>query len=406
MNVPSLRFVEFHKLWKEQALGDLSQIRTGPFGSVLHQSDYVEVGTPIITVEHLGESGVTYQNLPMVSDQDKARLKSYVLKEGDIVFSRVGSVDRNSLITSSEDGWLFSGRLLRIRTDTSKIYPKYLSFYFQMEITKHRIRSVAVGQTMPSLNTKILQTFTVKFPSIEEQEKIAAFLGAVDAKLEALRRKRALLAKYKRGVMQKLFSQEIRFRQADGSPFPDWETKKLKDLGKFTGGGTPSTNNQEYWQGNTPWISSSDISDESIHDITVSRYITAKAINESATKVVSPNSILLVSRVGVGKLAVSSIEICTSQDFTNFTPHQDNVYFLAYLLHFYKNKLFSFSQGTSIKGFTISDIKLLKLELPHIHEQQKIADFLTAIDDKIKAIDQQVEKMETFKKGLLQQMFV
>ncbi|MDQ6961618.1 MAG: hypothetical protein Q9M28_03685, partial [Mariprofundaceae bacterium] len=87
-------------------------VQTGPFGSQLHNEDYVQVGTPIITVEHLGDNRIGHLNTPLVSNEDKNRLSRYHLKEGDIVFSRVGSVDRRALVRNEEDGWLFSGRCL------------------------------------------------------------------------------------------------------------------------------------------------------------------------------------------------------------------------------------------------------------------------------------------------------
>ena len=141
--------------WEVSKLSLVSNVKTGPFGSALHEKDYVEDGIPIITVEHLGEPRVIHRDLPMVSDFDKKRLKAYELKIDDIVFSRVGSVDRNSLITDKEDGWLFSSRLLRIRPSKKQIFSTFLSYFFHYEPSKQRIRSVAVGQTMPSLNTQI-----------------------------------------------------------------------------------------------------------------------------------------------------------------------------------------------------------------------------------------------------------
>ena len=88
-------------------------IQTGPFGSQLHQKDYVEVGTPIVSVEHLGENRIIHEGTPCVCDEDRRRLIKYVLRGGDIVFSRVGSVDRRALVRPAEDGWLFSGRCLQ-----------------------------------------------------------------------------------------------------------------------------------------------------------------------------------------------------------------------------------------------------------------------------------------------------
>ena len=164
-------------------LGSIADIQTGPFGSQLHKEDYVQDGTPIVTVEHLGNRVFTEQNLPMVSDADKERLNKYVLSEGDIVFSRVGSVDRCSYVDSNHSGWMFSGRCLRVRPYNA-IYPLYLYYFFCMESTKQFVRNIAVGATMPSINTKLMGEIEVSVPSIDTQKRIAAILSAIDDKIE------------------------------------------------------------------------------------------------------------------------------------------------------------------------------------------------------------------------------
>ena len=164
-------------------LGSIADIQTGPFGSQLHKEDYVQDGTPIVTVEHLGNRVFTEQNLPMVSNADKERLNKYVLSEGDIVFSRVGSVDRCSYVDSNHSGWMFSGRCLRVRPYNA-IYPLYLYYFFCMESTKRFVRNIAVGATMPSINTKLMGEIEVSVPSIDTQKRIAAILSAIDDKIE------------------------------------------------------------------------------------------------------------------------------------------------------------------------------------------------------------------------------
>ena len=151
------RLPGFSGEWEVKGLGEIADVKTGPFGSSLHESDYVRDGTPIITVEHLGEFGVTHFNLPLVSDSDRQRLRAYSLEIGDIVFSRVGSIDRNALIRPDEEGWLFSGRLLRVRPDRQRAFAPFLSYQFHGEGFKGLVRNVAVGQTMASLNTQILK---------------------------------------------------------------------------------------------------------------------------------------------------------------------------------------------------------------------------------------------------------
>ncbi len=164
-------------------LRDIADIQTGPFGNQLHQEDYVVAGTPIVTVEHLGKRRFTTQNLPMVSDADKQRLQKYILHKGDIVFSRVGSVDRCSFVEREHDGWMFSGRCLRVRP-LEMVDSEYLYYYFCGEETKQFVRNIAVGATMPSINTKLLGEVPIALPDMETQKKIAAIVSSIDHKIE------------------------------------------------------------------------------------------------------------------------------------------------------------------------------------------------------------------------------
>jgi type I restriction enzyme S subunit len=181
-------------------------VQTGPFGCQLHQEDYVAVGTPIITVEHLGENRIIHDGVPRVSDDDKTRLSKYTLHMGDIVFSRVGSVDRRALVRNDEDGWLFSGRCLRVRPDPTKIDSGYLSFFFGLPSFKEHIRAIAVGATMPSLNTQLLSNVVVPHPpSVDEQRAIAHVLGTLDDKIELNRRVNETLEAMARALFKSWF---------------------------------------------------------------------------------------------------------------------------------------------------------------------------------------------------------
>ena len=186
----------------------------------------------------------------------------------------------------------------------------------------------------------------------------------------------------------------------------EWEEQELGKLGKFLGGGTPSKSVDEYWHGTIPWISSSDINEDDLKTISITRFINEKSVLESATKIVPKESVLFVSRVGTGKLAINSIDLCTSQDFTNFIPIQIYNYFLGYYFLANKSALTSLDQGTSIKGFSKSDLEKFKLTYPKKkEEQQKIADCLSSIDSLISAQSQKVELLKEHKKALMQQLF-
>ena len=194
----------------ENRLADLcdpkSGIQTGPFGSQLHKKDYVSIGTPIITVEHLGENRILHEGVPCVSENDRLRLSKYWLKKGDIVFSRVGSVDRRALVRDTEDGWLFSGRCLRVRPNANLIDAGFLSYFYGLPSFKEHMRSVAVGATMPSLNTQILSDIRVPHPkSLEEQRAIAHILGTLDDKIELNRRMNVTLEAMARALFTSWF---------------------------------------------------------------------------------------------------------------------------------------------------------------------------------------------------------
>ncbi|MDE7421319.1 MAG: restriction endonuclease subunit S [Muribaculaceae bacterium] len=223
--------------WKEYRIGEICETQTGPFGSQLHNEDYVAVGTPIVTVEHLGCKNFTTQNLPFVSDEDSKRLSKYTLKEGDIVFSRVGSVDRCSYVSAPYDGWLFSGRCLRVRPkDNDVLDSQFLYYHFSNEKVKTFIRNIAVGATMPSINTKLLNEVPISLPSLSEQKKIADILSSLDEKIETNRKINARLEELAQAIFKSWF---IDFESFGGKMPEDWSLCKLEDITIINSGKRP-----------------------------------------------------------------------------------------------------------------------------------------------------------------------
>ena len=193
---------------------------------------------------------------------------------------------------------------------------------------------------------------------------------------------------------------KLRFKEFCG----EWEEKRLGDVCTIIGGGTPSTKIHKYWEGDIPWISSSDINNENFN-INISRYITNEALEKSSTKLCPKNTIHLVSRVGVGKVGISDYEICTSQDFLNLTDIKSNKLFLAYSISNILKLITMTSQGTSIKGITSKEVKNLIIKIPSLPEQTKIADFLSTVDDKIQNQQDKITHLENIKKGFMQKIF-
>jgi len=234
-------------------LEEIAEVQTGPFGSQLHMSDYKKEGTPIITVEHLDENRIIHKNLPLVGDEDKNRLKKYTLKEGDIVFSRVGSVDRCAYVSAKEDDWMFSGRLLRVRTN-NKVDSRFLSFYFNQESFKEYIRRIAVGATMPSINTTILSEVEIVLPPLKEQYEIAELLSSLDDKIDLLNHQNKILDQLAETLFRQWFVEEAE---------ESWETKKVKDVClTITKGTTPTTLGKQFIETGINFIKAESLTDE------------------------------------------------------------------------------------------------------------------------------------------------
>ena len=392
-NIPQLRFQEFDGEWEKSKLNKFASLN--PKNSELPES-FIYIDLESVTDGLLIKESI-------ISKNEAPSRAQRILKDKDILYQTVRPYQKNNLYFDKVGDYVASTGYAQIRTKNDS------QFLFQFLHTEKFVANVMLrctGTSYPAINSSDLSGIEISYPQLPEQQKIASFLSAVDEKIQQLSRKKELLSQYKKGVMQQLFSGKLRFKDENGKDYADWEEKKLGDLGVFKGGGTPSTEILEYWDGDIPWISSSDLIENDISNINVTRFITEKAISESATKLIPVNSVLFISRVGVGKLAVSKRTMCTSQDFANFIPNEIDSFYLAYYFMKNNNLLSSYAQGTSIKGFTSGDLKSIKVSYPVLKEQQKIATFLSNIDAKIESTSQQINQTQSFKKGLLQQLFV
>ena len=337
-------------------LGELCEdnggIQTGPFGSQLHQRDYVSHGTPIITVEHLGENRIRHENLPRVTDDDKDRLSRYIIHPGDIVFSRVGSVDRRSLVRPEEEGWLFSGRCLRVRARRDVIDPGYLSWFFGHPVFKEYIRRIAVGATMPSLNTKILRDVPIYFPPLPEQRAIAHILGSLDDKIELNRRMNETLEAMAQAIFKSWFVDFDPVRaKRDGRDtglhgeiadlFPDsfedselgaiprgWEESTIGENAEKLSKGTTPRKQDVFLAGDSPtvpFLKVRNISDSGEIDISslekVPRSIHERVLKRSVLKV---NDVLFSIAGTIGRVTILPMELDdsnTNQAVAFIRPH-------------------------------------------------------------------------------------
>ena len=353
------------KEWKIYKLSEIADIQTGPFGSQLHNNDYVDNGTPIVTVEHLGNRKFSTRNLPCVSDADKARLSKYILNEGDIVFSRVGSVDRCSYVSSDEDGWMFSGRCLRVRCN-NMCNPLFLYYYFCKETIKQYIRSIAVGATMPSINTKLLSDLPITLPSIDVQDKAVQILSRLDDKIELNRQINDNLEQQAQALYKSWFVDFEPFKDGDfveselGLIPEGW---KVVELGEVTKQITEKVKNRTDVKVLSPVTTGELVLSE--------EYFTKQVFSESIAKYIVVKPLQFAynpARVNIGSLGMNTFEFdgCVSPVYVVFECERDYQYFFDYFrkTEAFKEEVLARAIGGVRQSLSYKDFSLIKLIYP------------------------------------------
>lgn len=397
--VPKLRFPEF------KANGDVickkGNLLFRPVNNKDHNSDLPILA---ITQEH---GAIPRDQIGYNVSVSKKSLENYkVVEVGDFIISLrsfQGGIEYSLFHGICSPAYI----ILRKKVD---IIEQYYKYYFKtnkfIQDLNKDLEGIRDGKMV---SYRQFSSILLPKPGNKEQQKIVDCLNSLDDFIVAEDKKLSALKSHKKGLMQKLFP-------AEGKTMPEWrfpkfrnsgewEEKKLEEVGEIIGGGTPSKSEEVYWNGNIPWISSSDIEEDSIFNINKTRFITKEAISSSATKLCPIGTICIVSRVGVGKIALTDCELCTSQDFTNVINITENQVFMAYMLFVKMTSILCHAQGTSIKGITVGEIKNLKLYIPSINEQQKIADCLSSLDVFITAQTERIEALDAHKKGLMQGLF-
>lgn len=391
--------------WTVSTIGAIADVKTGPFGSALHANDYVQDGTPIITVEHLGETGLTRQNLPKVSAEDRRRLSAYSMQEGDIVFSRVGAVDRNAYVTAAENGWLFSGRILRLRAKSEELSTRYLGYYFKAEETKERVRGVAVGQTMASLNTKLMNAFKVVLPTVEEQKNIAALLSNMDTLISTLEKQISKKKAIKQGAMLELLTGKRRLPGFLG----EWEEKPISFFGNFISGNCFPIEYQGCPRGELPFYKVSDFNNAGNSQVMgkANNYISHNIASVLSCKIIPKNSVVFAkigAAISLERKRITGFDCCIDNNMMSFLPYQKNI--AAYMCYLFQTIRFGeFVEATalpSLSGKTIGEIQ--RTFPPTVEEQIAIATVLSDLDSEIEALEQKLTKYHQVKQGMMQQL--
>ena len=365
-------------------LKTIADIQTGPFGSQLHKEDYVETGTPIVTVEHLGNRVFTEQNLPRVSDSDKARLIKYTLSTGDIVFSRVGSVDRCSYVDKSHDGWMFSGRCLRVRP-TELVDSLYLYYYFCLEETKQFVRNIAVGATMPSINTKLLGEVEIALPDLNNQKRIAAVLSSLDDKIENNQKLNDNLQQQAMALYAEMFLNSSDNNVTSGT---------LSDIAAITMGQSPSGSSynedgvgEGFYQGRAEFGF---------------RFPKRRLFTTEPKRMAETGDVLLSVRAPVGDLNVAYERCCIGRGLGAIHSKTGHSSFVLYTMFALRSQLDVFNgEGTVFGSINRDALNAIPIDIPPVTEIDQFEAVAHPIDELIRANYEENCRLEAIRDSLL-----
>ena len=385
--VPKLRFMGFDEEWKLEKFGNLATNKSGKFNPIKENSF-----TKCIELEHL-ETG-TGQLLGFIDGSNSGSIKNK-FNEGDVLFGKLRPYLKKYLqapfegVCSSEI-WVLKG--VKITN----------SFLYQIVQTNKfiDIANQSSGSKMPRADWNVVENCVFTFTTLPEQQKIASFLSAVDEKIQQLSRKKELLEQYKKGVMQQLFSGELKFKDENGNDYADWKSVKMNELFSFKQGIQCGVEDQ--------FFEKTDNMERFIRiiDLTSDNEIPRFINNIDKGNVLFEDDLFMV-RYGVPGLIGFGYNGIIANNLFRLIPKK-NVHnkFYFYVLTHLKKDIMNLSSSTTMPALNFSSLGVLKIPEIEIKEQKKITNFLSSIDIKIESTSQQIIQMQSFKKGLLQQLFV
>lgn len=394
---PKLRFKEFVGEWEKKKLAEVFSIFNG---YAFSSTDAKEAGCRWVKIADVGINEMNHDSTSYLPIDYKSKYSKYVLREGDYVVALTRPILGGKLKIAKIDK-LLDGSLLNQRV--GKLLSKNdLTFVYSLLQKKSlisRIENRIAGTDPPNLSPSEIDSLNQFIPTLPEQQKIASFLSETDEKIQQLIHKKKLLEQFKKGVMQQLFSGKLRFKDENGKAFPKWEEKRLGDVAIIKMGQSPdskSYNNNSVGllliQGNA------DIN---------GRVTNPRQWTSEPTKICEIGDLILTVRAPVGSISKSLHHACLGRGVCSIKNNKiSDIEFLFQFLLGYEDKWKKIEQGSTFTAVNGNEINSIKLKVPSLIEQKKIANYLSNIDNKIENVTKQITQTLIFKKGLLQQMFV
>lgn len=405
MAVPKLRFKdsdgrEFPK-WEEKRLGEVFDFMN--YGMNAAAKPY-DGKNKYLRITDIDENNNKYKENSFVSPNCILQ-EQYKLHEGDICFTRTGASVGKTYLYDSADGKVYFAGFL-IRGHVNKNYITYFIFVQTLSEKYNRwvkVMSARTGQ--PGINMEEYKTFTIHVPVIEEQQKIADFLSTYDRQIDIQSQRVEAMKTRKKGLLQKIFSQEIRFRDDEGREYPEWEGKYLEKIASINDGVHQTPN---YVETGVPFVSVENINDLE----NTNKFISLEDFKKDF-KVYPEQDDILMTRIG----DIGTSALVTKEGFAYYVSlalikTKKNAIISKFLNQYIKSNIFQHElykrslQYAFPKKINKGEIGKCVVKVPSLPEQQKIADFLTTADHQIEVEEKRLETMKTIKKGLLQQMFI
>ena len=413
VHIPQLRFPEFSGDWNrvkiQKLLDDKSIIShlDGNHGALYPRSEeFTKEGVPYVTANDFINGKVDLKKCKCLPVERASQFKKGIAHNGDVLFAHNATVGPVALLETDLEYVVLSTTATYYRCDNNTLINKYLKVYLTSNDFVRQYSRVMSQSTRNQVPITTQRLFYINLPDKPEQQKIAAFLTAVDSKIEQLSKKQELLGEYKKGAMQQIFSQATRFKADDGSNFPDWEEVKLGNLTHKVGKKNKenikypiySINNQEGFRPQSEQFDGLDSNDRG-YDISLYKIVNEKTFAYNPARI---NVGSIGYSYNLNKVIVSSLYVCFK---TN--DELEDLYLLAYLDTDKFNKdILRYEEGGVRQYLFYENFSQISIPLPGNDEQAKISNFLSSIDNKIEQVDKQLDESKQFKKALLQQMFV
>ena len=385
--------------WEYKKLGDICNILNG---FAFKSSTYVAEGIRVIRISNVQKGIVEDKDPKFFPLSSKREIENYLLNEGDLLISLTGNVGRVGFLYKELLPAALNQRVACLRLKDKDIKKQYLFHYLNSNYFEDICIKNSKGAAQLNMSTVWLSNYAIPIPPLSEQQSIVDYLDSDFAKIDVMKANAEKALNEAKALFQASLKEML-------EPKEGWEYKELGKVCDIVGGGTPDTKNKEYWRGNIPWATVSDMNCDIIKS--TGYYITEKGLNESSSRIIKKGEIIIATRVGLGKVCKLAVDTAINQDLKGVIP-KDNSILRDFIFYYFKHKakyIVDNGIGATVKGVKIKFIEGLSFAFPSLSEQQSIVATLDSLKSKVDRLQENYEKIsqecDALKQSILRQVF-